>query len=325
MSNEAHHVVSHVVPPRRTKELVVRTQGEGTLILDRRTDAAHYLPAEVTRVWGACTGRTTLAEVASVSGIDEQIAASAVDQLLELDLLEAPAGIDRRRFLRRSALVGAGALTASTIYTVVAPLPQAAATGGPPFGPEDFATRTLVCNVGPGTAPPQFTFAITMQPAVNFQQTFTFTGTFSGLSATGQPVTGTLTPGTLTLLAFNTETTASPLETLTGVHLTPPCQNPIVTLTFANVNNPSATTTFSVPLPCGCTGTLAAPLSSSSTATTPTNTAPRTPAVQGPSSTPSSTPPSTTPTPSSTPPSSTPSSTPPSSTPPPSSSSSTSP
>lgn len=129
MRNEAHRVV----PPQRTKDLVVRTRGDGTLILDRRTDTAHYLPAEVTQVWAACTGRRTLAEIASVAAIDELSAASAVDQLIELDLLEAPAGIGRRKFLTRSALVGAGAVTVSAIESVVAPTPAAAITSA--FGP----------------------------------------------------------------------------------------------------------------------------------------------------------------------------------------------
>lgn len=109
------------VPRHRTKDLVVRPHDEGTLVLDRRTETAHYLPVEVTQVWGACTGSNTLAEIASAVGINERIAESAVDQLIALDLLDVPSGIDRRRFLRRGALIGAGALTAPVIETVAAP------------------------------------------------------------------------------------------------------------------------------------------------------------------------------------------------------------
>lgn len=108
------------VPRQRTKDLVVRHHGDGTLVLDRRTDTAHYLPADVMRVWVACTGKQPLAEVASAAGIDEQVAAGAVDQLIELDLLDVPAGIERRKFLRRSAIVGAGALAVPVIETVAA-------------------------------------------------------------------------------------------------------------------------------------------------------------------------------------------------------------
>lgn len=114
------NVVNHPVPPQRAKDLVVRAQDDGTLVLDRRTETAHYLPPEVARVWGACTGRNSLAEIASVAGTDEEIAASAVDQLLALDLLELPAGVDRRSFLRRGAVIGAGVFTVPVIESVVA-------------------------------------------------------------------------------------------------------------------------------------------------------------------------------------------------------------
>ena len=108
------------IPRQRTEDLVVRAHGEETLVLDRRTGTAHCLPAEVTRVWGACTGRNTLAEIASAAEVDEPVAASTVHQLMELDLVEVPSGIDRRKLLRRGALAGA-AVAAPVIQSVVAP------------------------------------------------------------------------------------------------------------------------------------------------------------------------------------------------------------
>lgn len=150
------------VPGQRTMDLVVRSQGEGTLILDRRTDTAHYLPAEVTRVWGACTGNRTLAEVASAAAIDEQIAASAVDQLIELDLLDVPAGIDRRKFLGRSALVGAGVVV---IESVVAPMPHAAATGPPIVILPASISCVSALNTGPTTNTNRFDFRLQGVPA----------------------------------------------------------------------------------------------------------------------------------------------------------------
>ena len=117
------------MPRQRTKDLIVRAHGEETLVLDRRTGTAHCLPAEVTRVWDACTGRNTLAEIASAAGINEPLAASAVEQLMERDLVEVPAGIDRRKLLRRAALVGTGVAAAPVIQSVVAPPAAWAATG----------------------------------------------------------------------------------------------------------------------------------------------------------------------------------------------------
>jgi hypothetical protein len=116
------------MPRQRTEDLVVRAHGEETLVLDRRTDTAHCLPAAVTRIWGACTGRNTLAEIALAVGVDEPTAASAIDQLISLDLLEVRAGFDRRTFLRRGALVGAGVAAATGIQSVVAPAPSAQAS-----------------------------------------------------------------------------------------------------------------------------------------------------------------------------------------------------
>jgi hypothetical protein len=113
------------VPRQRTRGLVVRAHGEETLVLDRRTGTVHCLPAEVTRVWGACTGRGTLAEIASAAGVDETVAASAVSQLMSLGLLADCAGFDRRKLLRRGALVGAGV---AVIHSVVAPAPSAQAS-----------------------------------------------------------------------------------------------------------------------------------------------------------------------------------------------------
>jgi hypothetical protein len=109
-------------PARRTADLVVRAQHDETLVLDTRSDRVHCLPAEATRVWEACTGGRTMAEVATAAGLDAALAASSVDQLADLDLLgPPPAGVDRRRFLRRSVLVGGSALALPVIQTVLAP------------------------------------------------------------------------------------------------------------------------------------------------------------------------------------------------------------
>lgn len=109
-------------PLRRTTDLVTRRQHDETLVLDARSDRVHCLPAEVTRVWEACTGRRTLTEVAAAAGLDPAVAASSLDQLAGLDLLEpTAAGVDRRRFLRRSVLVGGAAVAVPLVQTVLAP------------------------------------------------------------------------------------------------------------------------------------------------------------------------------------------------------------
>lgn len=117
-----------LVPARRSADLVVRVQDDETLVLDTRTDTAHCLPAEVARVWDACTPGRTLAEVAAAAGLDEAVVSSSIDQLLGADLLEVRAGVDRRKFLRRTVIVGGSAAAIPLIQSVVGPSAIAAAT-----------------------------------------------------------------------------------------------------------------------------------------------------------------------------------------------------
>jgi hypothetical protein len=54
------------------------------------------LPAEVTCVWGACTGSNTVAEIASVTETDEQTVVAAADQLMQGELPKPTAFISKR-------------------------------------------------------------------------------------------------------------------------------------------------------------------------------------------------------------------------------------
>lgn len=110
------------IPARRTADLVVRTQFDETLVLDTRNDRVHCLPGEVALVWEACDGARTAADLAALTGADPAAIDNALAQLADLDLLEAaPAGVDRRRFLRRTAIVGGSVVALPLIQTVLAP------------------------------------------------------------------------------------------------------------------------------------------------------------------------------------------------------------
>lgn len=109
-----------VAPAKRTTDLVVREQSGEMLVLDTRNDRVHCLPADVTRVWDACTGDRTLDQLAAATGLDLAVVAGSVEQLVDLDLL-TPNGVDRRHFLRRTALVGGAAISVPLIQTVLAP------------------------------------------------------------------------------------------------------------------------------------------------------------------------------------------------------------
>jgi hypothetical protein len=74
----------------------------------------------------------TLPAVAAAAEVDETVALSSIEQLLEADLLETRTGLDRRRFLRRTALIGGSAAALPLIQTVIGPLAQAAASPIPP-------------------------------------------------------------------------------------------------------------------------------------------------------------------------------------------------
>lgn len=114
--------LSEAVPARRSADLVVREQGNETLVLDTRTDTVHLLPHEVTQVWNACVAGSTVTDVAARTGLDEDTVVAALTELLEKELVELPGGINRRWFLRRSVLVGAGAVAVPlVIESIVAP------------------------------------------------------------------------------------------------------------------------------------------------------------------------------------------------------------
>jgi hypothetical protein len=125
--------VNEPVPARRSAGLVVREQGDETLVLDTRTDTVHLLPADVARVWAACREGGTIADVSAATGLDAPAVTAAVTELADKDLLESPGGIDRRWFLRRSVLVGAGAVAVPLIIQSVA-APDAVAAGSNPVG-----------------------------------------------------------------------------------------------------------------------------------------------------------------------------------------------
>lgn len=108
-------------PTRRTADLVVRVQGDETLVLDTRNDRVHGLPTEVTHVWDACSGARTVADIAEATGLAESVVASSIEQLSAQDLLAAADGLGRRNFLRRSVLIGGAAISVPLIQTVLAP------------------------------------------------------------------------------------------------------------------------------------------------------------------------------------------------------------
>lgn len=161
-----------LVPARRSVDLVVRVQDDETLVLDTRTDTAHCLPAEVARVWDACTPGRTLAEVAAAAGLDEAVVSSSIDELLGADLLEVRSGLDRRKFLRRTVIVGGTAAAIPLIQSVVGPSAIAAATMAPPTCHAVIDQQT--CVVGHGHKADYILTVSGLDPNTTYQVVVTY-------------------------------------------------------------------------------------------------------------------------------------------------------
>lgn len=200
------------VPARRTADLVVRTQDDETLVLDTRLDRVHCLDADATRVFEACSGTRTLVEVAGVAGVDASVAAACIDKLAELDLLQSTSGLDRRRFLRRSALVGGSLVALPAIQTVLSPSAFAAGASQP--GPcvgvtvQGDATQVKKC-----TGSTKGKFVVNLNGCT---QSGTYYLTFSYLGADGNTHTEDTAPGFLTADATGAATST---QQITGTFI----------------------------------------------------------------------------------------------------------
>ncbi len=141
--------MNQLSPLARTESLIVKELADETLIYDKQRDKAHCLNSTAALVWKNCDGKRTVDElrnlIAKESGatVPEEMVWLALDQLEEFDLLTAPvtppshlSGLSRRQVIR---LVGAAAIAAPVIFSIVAPnaaqaqslLPPQACCGSP--------------------------------------------------------------------------------------------------------------------------------------------------------------------------------------------------
>ena len=123
-------------PKAKTERLIVREIDGETLIYDRSRAAASCLNEFAARVWRACDGETSVAEIAAELGEDERAVWLALHQLTKAQLLtEAialPADMSAAKSRREvGARLGLGA--AAFVTSIVAPLPAQAASCTNPF------------------------------------------------------------------------------------------------------------------------------------------------------------------------------------------------
>ena len=116
-------------PLARTNDVVAEALGAETVVYDGLTKEAHYLAPLAAAIFAAADGQTSLGALAEAASaklgepVDVAAVELAVAELEQCNLIEAPAGggISRRNALRRGALVGAAALAAPMVVSLVTP------------------------------------------------------------------------------------------------------------------------------------------------------------------------------------------------------------
>jgi hypothetical protein len=130
-------------PKTRIHGVVVEELDEGLIVYDSASKQAHSLDGAAARVWRLADGTRTVGEIAAAAGLSCGMTEGTVDRLQNENLLLADPFLSRRKLLKRTAVIGAGALAAAPlIETVVIPTAAAHASvpnipnhppGGPPL------------------------------------------------------------------------------------------------------------------------------------------------------------------------------------------------
>lgn len=117
-------------PLARSEELLVEEVGDEIVVYDTFTHHAHCLSPVAARVWRACDGTSTEAQIAVAAGLDEGTAQRAFDELGACALLQVPSrgGLTRREATAKLAKLGTAAATAPLISSIAAPSPASGQT-----------------------------------------------------------------------------------------------------------------------------------------------------------------------------------------------------
>ncbi len=124
-------------PKTRVHGVHVEELDDGLVVYDSARNRAHSLDAAALRVWRLADGTRTVGEIALGAGLPRGVTEAAVERLQEENLLLEDPALSRRRLLKRTAAIGAGALVAVPLIESVA-IPSAAAaasTNTPQFPP----------------------------------------------------------------------------------------------------------------------------------------------------------------------------------------------
>lgn len=148
------------LPKARTKDLVVQNSGNELLIYNRANDRAFCLNETSAKIFNACDGRVTFAELREKHKLTDEIIYLALDELRIQDLIEPDyaspfAGLSRREVVKKVGLASMIALP--LITSIVAPSAANAASQGanPPAAANAcvplnvcYRAGTLLCPTG---------------------------------------------------------------------------------------------------------------------------------------------------------------------------------
>jgi hypothetical protein len=121
-------------PKTRAHGVVVEELDDGLVVYDSSRNHAHSLDAPATRVWRLADGTRTVGEIAFAAGLDHAATEAALDRLQDENLLLEDPALSRRKLLKRTAAIGAGALAAAPLIETVI-IPTAAAHASVPNTP----------------------------------------------------------------------------------------------------------------------------------------------------------------------------------------------
>lgn len=183
----------------RRADVITRVEGDETLVLDLRTQAVHCLSGELAVVWGARD--TTVAGLASATGLGHEAAEHAVEALHDLGLLDPASGFSRRTLLARGAAVGAVAVAASAVSIALPSAASAASTPVVTVSKSCNADGSAVINLdaaGGYLAGPGHTYHVTLVYASFDGTAYTYYTVKFDITTqgAGKPSSATLTGGT---------------------------------------------------------------------------------------------------------------------------------
>src|SRR5262245_61760711 len=109
--------------PQPRGDLLLSELGDEAVVYDFSTQRAHCIGPLALRVFRACDGRRTVAQVMAEAGVSDEDTRRALAELAKADLVSLPKPVDRGRRRALSQLTLTAGLTAAAplVWSIVAP------------------------------------------------------------------------------------------------------------------------------------------------------------------------------------------------------------